>query len=348
MADSDDEDLKRAIALSLQDVSNQKKEPVIIDLLSDDDDDDDDNLDAPVFTKQILTSNPPNLKAIKKIEGTISNVRDSANEAPSSQQNILKHEPNSSQGAIPSSLAAENTPQQAPPTAQLGLRGFDRKRMEEERLARVNQKRKREEESATMANDSRKRVATGSLNEIEIRGEQPSLAELLRSQSLPAKNLDNLVSENIAGKDMKKPDVIPPTALKKKIPVREVKLDKGKSIETYPSIERANSVNSAPKIMSYQSQQQIIDNSGIQYPNGVVKKTWVYGCPRQGDDIKIEEVFQKSTLEIAVLSAFQVDPAWVLSKLDPRTKVIWVVQAKDEAEVSGVFLYRNVQIHSLP
>jgi hypothetical protein len=34
----------------------------------------------------------------------------------------------------------------------------------------------------------------------------------------------------------------------------------------------------------------------------------VYGCPRQGDDIKIEEVLQKNDLELAVLSAFQVDP----------------------------------------
>jgi Ubiquitin interaction motif len=35
---------------------------------------------------------------------------------------------------------------------------------------------------------------------------------------------------------------------------------------------------------------------GIQYPKGVVKKTWVYGCERKGDDIKIEEVLQKVCL----------------------------------------------------
>ena len=47
--------------------------------------------------------------------------------------------------------------------------------------------------------------------------------------------------------------------------------------------------------------------SGVQYPDGVVKKTWAFGYDRQGDDIKIEEVFQKTDLELAVLCTFQLD-----------------------------------------
>lgn len=65
-----------------------------------------------------------------------------------------------------------------------------------------------------------------------------------------------------------------------------------------------------------------------------MKKTWVQGCPRQGDDIKIEEVFQKADLDLAVLSAFQVNPDWVERKLNEKTKIVWVIQSKDEAEVS--------------
>jgi hypothetical protein len=80
----------------------------------------------------------------------------------------------------------------------------------------------------------------------------------------------------------------------------------------------------------------LFELSGIQYPDGVVKKTWVLGCERQGDDIKIEEVLQKNDLELAVLSAFQLDADWVMSKLDGKTKVVWVLQAKDEAQVSYV------------
>lgn len=80
-------------------------------------------------------------------------------------------------------------------------------------------------------------------------------------------------------------------------------------------------------------QQRSLQDSGIQYPEGVVKKTWAYGYPRD-DDIKIEEVLQKQDLELAVLSAFQWNVDWIMSKLDlPRSKVICVVQAKDEVDV---------------
>jgi len=41
-------------------------------------------------------------------------------------------------------------------------------------------------------------------------------------------------------------------------------------------------------------------------------------------------VLQKEDLELAVLSAFQIEPDWVISKLAPSTKVVWVLQAKTE------------------
>jgi len=41
-------------------------------------------------------------------------------------------------------------------------------------------------------------------------------------------------------------------------------------------------------------------------------------------------VLQKDDLELAILSAFQVEPEWVISKLNPSTKVVWVLQAKTE------------------
>lgn len=59
MSDSDDEDLKRAIALSLAE-SNPKTQPTnsveaVINLISDDEDDDDD-LDAPVIARRLSTA----------------------------------------------------------------------------------------------------------------------------------------------------------------------------------------------------------------------------------------------------------------------------------------------------
>jgi len=75
--------------------------------------------------------------------------------------------------------------------------------------------------------------------------------------------------------------------------------------------------------------------SSLQFPRGIVKKTWVYRQPRLGDDIKIEEVLQKDKLELAVLSSFQWDDEWMLSKIDiERTKIIIVAFATDEAHVS--------------
>lgn len=72
----------------------------------------------------------------------------------------------------------------------------------------------------------------------------------------------------------------------------------------------------------------------LQFPDGVVKKTWAYGYPRLGDDIKIEEIFQKEKLELAVLSSYQWDDEWMLSKIDyTRTKILLLAYAQDEAQV---------------
>ncbi|GFF59823.1 hypothetical protein IFM62136_04329 [Aspergillus lentulus] len=70
---------------------------------------------------------------------------------------------------------------------------------------------------------------------------------------------------------------------------------------------------------------------GVQFPKGVVKKTYAQYCPRTGDDITIEEVFQRSDLELAILSSFMWDIEWLFSKVDTKsTRFLLVMQAKDE------------------
>ncbi|KAL3448542.1 tyrosyl-DNA phosphodiesterase-domain-containing protein [Aspergillus insuetus] len=70
----------------------------------------------------------------------------------------------------------------------------------------------------------------------------------------------------------------------------------------------------------------------IQFPDGTVKKTFAFGYRRTHEDIKIEEVLQKSNLELAVLSSFMWDMDWLFSKVDLRnTRFIMVMQAKDDA-----------------
>ncbi|KAI0976054.1 tyrosyl-DNA phosphodiesterase-domain-containing protein [Xylaria arbuscula] len=70
----------------------------------------------------------------------------------------------------------------------------------------------------------------------------------------------------------------------------------------------------------------------LSYPEGVVKKTWAFGYPRQ-DDIKIEEILQKDHLELAVLSSFQWDDEWLLSKIDMRkTKMVCIAFASSNSQ----------------
>ncbi|KAF3059935.1 Tyrosyl-DNA phosphodiesterase 1 [Daldinia childiae] len=70
----------------------------------------------------------------------------------------------------------------------------------------------------------------------------------------------------------------------------------------------------------------------LPYPKGIVKKTWAKGFPRK-DDIKIEEVLQEDELELAVISSFQWDERWMLSKIDYRkTKIVCIAFATNEAQ----------------
>jgi hypothetical protein len=58
---------------------------------------------------------------------------------------------------------------------------------------------------------------------------------------------------------------------------------------------------------------------------------WASGYPRQ-DDVKIEEILQKDQLELAVLSSFQWDDEWLLSKIDIKnTKMVCIAFASSEA-----------------
>lgn len=71
--------------------------------------------------------------------------------------------------------------------------------------------------------------------------------------------------------------------------------------------------------------------NGLQYPQGTIKRTWATKHPRS-NDITLGEVLQASTLNIAVLSAFQFESEWLFKKyLNPhKVKQIWIFSAKGE------------------
>ncbi|KAJ4392064.1 hypothetical protein N0V93_005685 [Gnomoniopsis smithogilvyi] len=74
-------------------------------------------------------------------------------------------------------------------------------------------------------------------------------------------------------------------------------------------------------------------SGSLSYPKGTVRRTWARGRPREDDDITIEEIFQKEDLDLAVLSSFQWEEDWLMSKLDmKRTKVLLIAYARDDTQ----------------
>ncbi len=181
-------------------------------------------------------------------------------------------------GAGPSKPDANSNNPSAPlppaETSTLSALGLDRKKMEEERLARLSKRK-----AAQLGEDV-----------------QPAPRPTQRLKTESAAALVNKQKEQPA-----EPTAAPPSS----------------SAATASS---SSTPRSAP----------------LPFPQGVVKKTWAYGQPRQGDDIKIEEVLQKQQLQLAVLSSFQWDEEWLLAKVDlARTKLILIAFATDEAQVRG-------------
>lgn len=189
-------------------------------------------------------------------------------------------------------------PKQQEPIPNSLLAGFDRKKMEEERLARAAERKKNLESQDLALQSSKRKASMSPPHQVLKKRAVDQLSEFpmsLSGRSIPVHNT-------------------------KPRPLNDLKAS-------------SPMTSSRPKMPDLPSNRQHQTSPmGIQFPTGVVKKTWVQGCRRLGDDIKIEEVLQKDDLEVAVLSSFMIDPEWVISKLEPKTKVVMVLQAKTEEE----------------
>ncbi|KAK4186864.1 tyrosyl-DNA phosphodiesterase-domain-containing protein [Podospora australis] len=193
-----------------------------------------------------------------------------------------------------------------PSTNLSALLGLDRKKMEAERLARLN-KRKASELSPPAA-------GSGGAS-------RPPQRSRVTSPS--------------------RSKVVPVTAGGTEGPQRKaLELRVGASIESAaPTIDIVSSSSTVPPPSStlgpHQGTSTHSSSSSTTppFPQGVVKKTWAYKQPRRGDDIKIEEVLQKDKLQLAVISSWQWDDEWMVSKINiNRTKLILVAYARDEAQ----------------
>ena len=101
-------------------------------------------------------------------------------------------------------------------------------------------------------------------------------------------------------------------------------------------------------------QVQLLGPAALQYPRGVVKRTFATKYPRT-DDITIDEVLQVDKINIAVISSFMWDSEWLNQKLDPlKVKQVWIMNAKGrdvqqrwEAEMKECGI-PNLRIHFPP
>jgi hypothetical protein len=161
---------------------------------------------------------------------------------------------------------------QANPNTLTGILGFDRKKQEQERLARL--KRKRDETVSPPPLARQCMSSVGPLADGVVSSTNNAILALPASSS-PAVAGSHALSTSITS-------TLPPSAL--------------------------------------------------HYPKGIVKQTWAFGHQRTGNNIKIEEVLQPSTLQTAVLSAFQWDFDWLFPKLNTKqTSFVLVMQAKYES-----------------
>jgi len=176
-------------------------------------------------------------------------------------------------------------------------------------------------------------------------------------------NLDRYAMEQerlgrVAARKRDRSESPPPLRRVKKTPqmaTTTVELPSGARLNMFSSLVQqdqagrkadvANAANNQLKMMraehSIQTNENLIENVNLPtlklaYPRGVVKRTWAFGYERTGSDIKLEEVLEPLTLRTAVLSAFQWDMEWLLSKLRTppnggTTKCVFVMQGKDAA-----------------
>ncbi|KAM3498335.1 hypothetical protein MY11210_009680 [Beauveria gryllotalpidicola] len=75
------------------------------------------------------------------------------------------------------------------------------------------------------------------------------------------------------------------------------------------------------------------ESSQPRYLQGTVRRTWTQGYTKTSDDITIEEILQKDDLQLALLSSFQWDEEWLLSKLNTsKTRILLLAFAASEEQ----------------
>lgn len=301
--DDEDEAMRLALAMSLgkeadrKDTIPKKKQPVMVDLTKDEVDLTQDDIETASEASSAGLPVAETAKAAEDVKSAVSKIEPAAQDAPKVAR----------EGG-PGINQKQPVPEPAPapaPASSLSLFGLDRAKMEEERLARIR-KRKAAEQGGSGESDS-KRIRTIDENRPPVPADKHNLqqkgGQQLGVRTGPGAGSDAKVTARTTGPSSQ--------------------------------VARASFGGGNPTSSSQQRDTTPKDeHSKLRFPKGVVKKTWVRGQPRLGDDIRLEEVLQKDDLELALISSFQWDQDWMLDKFDLRkTRLVLVSTGGDEAEV---------------
>ncbi|KAM7199827.1 hypothetical protein V8F33_004231 [Rhypophila sp. PSN 637] len=280
MEDEEDEAIRIALALSLGEDPDAlplgtPPQKVTVDLTLDDDDDDERSNVLPVVASAHST----------KPRGTIP-VQD----GKALELNGIREGGKDRHQSTSSSQSTWTPPSSS--SAGIGglLGGLDRRKMEEERLARLKKRK-----ASELAEDHQEG------NKVPTTDQQRGSTEASDSSNSR--------------------------------PLQRRKLDWPPSDFAASLLSSSGQASSRSSYSTSDKGRTSLDKPSLPFPRGVVKKTWCRSQPRLGDDIKIEEVFQKDKLRMAVLSSFQWDDEWLISKLDmSHTRVVLVAFAADDAQ----------------
>ena len=248
------------------------------------------------------------------------------------------------------SLAPANT---APAPSAMSLLALDRKAMEAERLARRQRQmdaQQQQQQPTESQHESLGQAWKVQPNEMPIQQTGQHLAPPT-TQNRPTKRKaegDIIVidDDDDEDKDGAASDrFAPPPARRRKIddhgskPEHIVlnkasKLDQGKDMSLGRTLSSWSPSAPSTSTSTPASATPTPPSSSLLYAKGVVKKTWARGQPRRGDDITIDEIWQKDQLELAILSSFQWDDEWMMSHLNlAKTRLLLIAFAADDKQV---------------
>ncbi|CAG8268286.1 unnamed protein product [Penicillium salamii] len=226
-----------------------------------------------------------------------------------------------------SEISKSKEPATLPSVPFTGIQGLDRKKMEEERLARLASR--KAQESGPSPTKQLKRKAEDSLD-------TPVQSRRKVEAALPA--VDNRTAENeVVDLDCLK--IATNNAEASSVVNNSSQLENTTSATTARNPPTGRTMNSrlasaicrrydsnAPDVKIWPTSRPL-----AQWPLGAIKKTYIAGFPRVGTEITIEEVIQRDDLQLAVFSGFMWEMEWFFKKLDTAsTRFVLMMQANDQ------------------